>query len=108
MALITLRNIQLGFGGPAVLENVSLSIESGERVCLLGRNGTGKSTLMKIIAQEIKPEDGEMVVRQDACITRLEQEVPGKFTGSVFEVVADGLGELGALVRRYHEISAAL
>ncbi len=108
MSLITLRNIQLGFGGPAVLENVGFTIESGERVCLLGRNGTGKSTLMKIIAQEIKPEDGDVVVRQGACITRLEQEVPGKFTGSVFEVVADGLGELGGLVRRYHEISAAL
>ncbi len=108
MALITLRNIQLGFGGPALLENVSLSIETGERVCLLGRNGSGKSTLMKIIAQEIKPEDGEMVVRQDARVTRLEQEVPGKFTGSVFEVVAAGLGELGGLVQRYHEISAAL
>ncbi|MCP4125704.1 MAG: ATP-binding cassette domain-containing protein [Gammaproteobacteria bacterium] len=108
MALITLRNIQLGFGGPALLEDVSLSIETGERVCLLGRNGTGKSTLMKIIAQEVKPEDGEMVVRQNACITRLEQEVPGRFTGSVFEVVAAGLGELGGLVQRYHEISAAL
>ncbi len=108
MALITLRNIQLGFGGPALLENVDLSIESGDRVCLLGRNGTGKSTLMKIIAQEIQPEDGEMVVSQGACIARLEQEVPGRFEGSVFDVVSDGLGKLGGLVRRYHEISAAL
>ena len=108
MALITLRNVQIGFGGPALLENVSFSIESGDRVCLLGRNGTGKSTLMKIISQEIQPEDGEMVVSQGACVARLEQEVPGRFTGTVFEVVADGLGELGGLVRRYHEISAAL
>jgi len=108
MALITLRDVQIGFGGPALLENVSFSIESGDRVCLLGRNGTGKSTLMKIISQEIQPEDGEMVVSQGACIARLEQEVPGRFNGTVFEVVADGLGELGGLVRRYHEISAAL
>jgi ABC transport system ATP-binding/permease protein len=108
MALITLRNIQLGFGGPSVLEDVGFSIEPGERICLLGRNGSGKSTLMKIIAREIKPEDGELVVSQGACITRLEQEVPGMFTGSVFEVVADGLGELGGLVKRYHETSAAL
>ncbi len=108
MALITLRNIQLGFGGPALLESVSLSIEMGERVCLLGRNGTGKSTLMKIVAGEIQPEDGELVVRQGARIARLEQEVPGMFDGSVFEVVSDGLGELGGLVRRYHDISAAL
>ncbi len=91
-----------------MLGNIDFSIDHGERVCLLGRNGTGKSTLMKIIAQEIKPDDGEMVVRQNACITRLEQEVPGEFNDTVFEVVADGLGELGELVRRYHEISAAL
>lgn len=108
MALITLRNIQIGFGGQPLLENVSLSIDSGDRVCLLGRNGTGKSTFMKIIAQEIQPEDGELVVRQGVRITRLEQDVPGGFTGSVFDVVADGLGEMGELVRRYHEISTAL
>ncbi|MEJ2528972.1 MAG: ATP-binding cassette domain-containing protein [Gammaproteobacteria bacterium] len=108
MALFTLRNIQLGFGGPPLLENVDLSIEPGERVCLLGRNGTGKSTLMKLIAQEIPPDDGEIVVSQGARIARLEQEVPGRFAGTVFAVVADGLGELGALVKRYHEISAAL
>ncbi len=108
MALITLRNIQLGFGGPLLLENVDLTIDQGERVCLLGRNGTGKSTLMKVIAQEIPPDDGEIVVSQGAGIARLEQEVPGMFAGTVFEVVADGLGELGALVKRYHEISAAL
>ncbi len=108
MALITLRNIQLGFGGPLLLENVDLTIDQGERVCLLGRNGSGKSTLMKVISQEIPPDDGEMVVSQGAGIARLEQEVPGMFAGTVFEVVADGLGELGALVKRYHEISAAL
>ncbi len=108
MALITLRNIQLGFGGPALLEDVSFSLDAGERVCLLGRNGTGKSTLMKIIAQEIKPEDGELVIRQGARIARLEQDVPDRFHGSVFGVVSDALGELGELVRRYHEISAAL
>ena len=108
MALFTLRNIQLGFGGPLLLKNVDLSIEPGERVCLLGRNGTGKSTLMKLIAQEIPPDDGEIVVSQGARIARLEQEVPGRFAGTVFAVVADGLGELGALVKRYHEISAAL
>jgi ATP-binding cassette subfamily F protein uup len=108
MALITLRNIQVGFGGQPLLENVSLSIDSGDRICLLGRNGTGKSTFMKIIAQEIQPEDGELVVRQGVRITRLEQDVPKGFIGSVFDVVSGGLGEMGELVRRYHEISTAL
>ncbi len=108
MALITLRKIQIGFGGPALLEDVCLSIDTGDRVCLLGRNGTGKSTLMKIIAQEIQPEDGELVVRHGARIARLEQEVPENFKDSVFEVVSDGLGEMGGLVKRYHEISSAM
>ena len=108
MALITLRNIQIGFGGHPLLENLSLSIDSGDRVCLLGRNGTGKSTLMKIIAQEVEPEEGEMVVRQGVRITRLEQDVPGRFKGSVFDVVSEGLGEMGGLIRQYHEISTTL
>ncbi len=90
------------------MENVCLSINKGDRVCLLGRNGTGKSTLMKIVAQEIQPEDGELVLRQGVRITRLEQEVPEGFHGSVFDVVSDGLGEIGELVRRYHEIVSAL
>jgi ATP-binding cassette subfamily F protein uup len=63
---------------------------------------------MKIIAQEIQPEDGELVVRQGVRITRLEQDVPKGFIGSVFDVVSGGLGEMGELVRRYHEISTAL
>ncbi len=64
MALITLRNIQLGFGGPALLEGLNLSIERGERVCLLGRNGAGKSTLMKLIAGELQPDEGEIAIQQ--------------------------------------------
>ena len=60
MALVRLRRVQLGFGGPPLLDGLSLSIADGERVCLLGRNGAGKSTLMKLIAGELQPDDGEM------------------------------------------------
>ncbi len=106
MALITLRDIHLGYGGPALLDGVDLAIDKGERLCLLGRNGAGKSTLMKLIAGEIQADDGERVVSQGARITRLEQEVPADLAGSVFDVVAAGLGEIGDLVRRYHRLSA--
>jgi len=108
MPIITLRNIQLSYGGPLLLDGVNLSIEPGERICLMGRNGEGKSTLMKLIAGEVAADDGDREVQQGAVITRLTQEVPTSLEGSVFDVVAGGLGELGLLVRRYHEISHQL
>ncbi len=71
MALLTLRNLQLGFGGPLLLDGINLSVERGERICLLGRNGAGKSTLMKLIAGELQADDGEFSLRQGARVTRL-------------------------------------
>ncbi|MES9886725.1 MAG: ATP-binding cassette domain-containing protein [Candidatus Sedimenticola sp. 6PFRAG1] len=108
MALITLRKVQLGYGGPLLLKDVDLSIERGERICLLGRNGTGKSTLMKLVAGEIQPDDGQMTIQQGARITRLTQEVPAGTDGTVFDVVSSGLGQLGELVRQYHHVSVKL
>ncbi len=108
MALVRLHNVQLGFGGPLLLEDLNLSIAKGERVCLLGRNGAGKSTLMKLLAGELEPDDGELSVRQGALITRLAQEVPTGLGGTVFEVVSGGLGAQGELVRRYHQLSVEL
>ncbi|TVT54555.1 MAG: ATP-binding cassette domain-containing protein [Sedimenticola thiotaurini] len=104
MALINLRKIQLGFGGPLLLDGLDLAIERGERICLLGRNGAGKSTLMKLLAGELHADDGEFSIQQGAVITRLTQEVPDGISGTVFDVVATGLGELGELVRRFHHI----
>lgn len=108
MPLITLRNIQLGFGGPLLLDGLNLSIDRGERLCLLGRNGAGKSSLMKLIAGELPADDGERVVEKGVRIVRLTQEVPEGISGSVFDVVAGGLGKAGELVREYHRISLAL
>jgi len=108
MALVRIHNVQLGFGGPLLLEDLNLSIGKGERVCLLGRNGAGKSTLMKLIAGELQPDDGELTIRQGALITRLVQEVPSGLEGTVFEVVSGGLGAQGDLVRRYHQLSLEL
>ncbi len=108
MPILTLHNLQLSFGGPLLLDNVNLSIGRGERICLLGRNGAGKSTLMKLITHELKPDDGEMVVEKGACIVRLTQEVPEGTEGTVFDVIASGLGAVGELVREYHQISTQL
>ncbi len=93
MALISLRNIQLAFGGPAILDDVSLQINKGDRICLLGRNGTGKSTLLKLIAGELTPDEGCIDRQQGARIARLAQDVPQNLTGTVYDVVAAGLAE---------------
>ena len=107
MPLITLQNVDYSVGGPLLLENTELSIEPGERIALIGRNGAGKSTLMKLISGEIKPDDGEVRVQQGVRIARLEQEVPLGAAGSVFDVVADGLGDLGKWLAQFHHLSHA-
>ena len=108
MALVTLRSVNVGFGGPALLESINLQIEKGERVCLVGRNGTGKSTLMKVICGDIAPDDGIMEFQQDMRIAYLPQEVPGNLPDSVFDVVVSGLGEQGRLIAKYHHLSVRL
>jgi len=102
MSLIRLRNIHLGFGGPAILESVSLAIDAGERLCLLGRNGTGKSTLLKVIAKEVKADSGELEYKQNLKIAVLDQEPRGDLQGSIFDVVAMGLGENAKFLQDYH------
>jgi ATP-binding cassette subfamily F protein uup len=104
MSLIQLLNVDYSVGGPLLLEQVNLSLEAGERVCIVGRNGAGKSTLMKLVAGEIHADDGEIRLQGGTRIARLTQEVPQDTTGSVFDVVAEGLGELGHLLARYHHL----
>jgi ATP-binding cassette subfamily F protein uup len=91
MSLIALKQITHTFGGPKLLDAADLSIARGERVCLLGRNGEGKSTLMKIISGELKPDEGEIVRQQGLRIAQLPQEVPPGTDGTIAEVVAAGL-----------------
>ena len=89
MALISLQNIQIAFGGPRVLDGVDLQIEAGERICLVGRNGAGKSTLLKIITGSLVPDEGEIIRQRDLKVAQLEQEVPLARPGTVFDVVAE-------------------
>ena len=104
MPLITLQGVDYSVGGPLLLEHVDLTIEAGERIALIGRNGAGKSTLMKLLAGELKPDDGEVRVEGGRRIARLEQEVPLDAAGSVFDVVAAGLGDVGAQLAHYHHL----
>ena len=100
MSIIRLRNISVSFGGPAILENISLSIDAGERVCLLGRNGMGKSTLMKVLAGEVIADSGDIERQQDLVTAKLDQQVDIGAGGTVFDVVAQGLGESAALLSK--------
>ncbi|SCZ50048.1 ATP-binding cassette ATPase Uup [Thiohalomonas denitrificans] len=108
MPLLTLRKIKLGFGGPLLLDGVDLQIEPGERVCLVGRNGTGKSTLLHILSGELIPDEGDVVRSEGLVVARLGQEVPMGVDSDVFDVVAGGLGAQGALLTEYHEVSHRL
>jgi len=108
MALIDVQDVSLAFGGPLVLDGVDLRIEEGERVCVVGRNGCGKSTLLKLLAGELEPDGGRIVRRQGLRVARLAQEVPGSVSGTVYDVVAAGLGPLFDLLRRHHRLSAGL
>ena len=108
MALISLQDISLSFGGDPLLDKINLQIEAGERVCLVGRNGTGKSTLMKLIAAEIVPDSGRLLRAEGIKIARLSQEIPQALNGSVYDVVVSGLGELLGLLARYHTATLEL
>jgi ATP-binding cassette subfamily F protein uup len=88
-----------------VLDAASFAIERGERVCLLGRNGAGKSTLMKLLDGTLVPDSGSIAQQSGLTVARLEQEVPDDLEGTIFDVVAAGLGEPGRLLARYHEAS---
>ena len=105
MAILTFRDIILGFGHPLLLDGVGFQIDRGERLCLIGRNGAGKSTLLKLIAGEIQADSGEIVRAQGLRVAQLAQEVPLGTSGSIFHVVAEGLGKAGALIDRYHQLA---
>ncbi len=91
MAILSLLDVNLAFGGPSILEKANLQIDPGERVCLVGRNGAGKSTLMKVITGEIQPDKGDIFRPDGAYYTWLPQEVPTDIKGSVLEIITSGL-----------------
>ncbi len=108
MAVISLSEAQLAFGHVALLDHAEFSLESGERVGLIGRNGTGKSSLLKIIAGLAKLDDGLLVMQQGIRIAYVEQEPQFDAAQSVFDAVASGVGDLQHLLAEYDALSAKM
>ena len=91
MSLLNLRQLHIAFGGPPILAGVDLRVERADRLCLVGRNGEGKSTLMKIISGEIQPDSGEQILERQAHVARLDQDVPDGISGTVLDIARQGL-----------------
>ncbi|UTV29144.1 ATP-binding cassette ATPase Uup [Photobacterium atrarenae] len=104
MALIKISNAQLAYGDHALLDRAEFLLQPNERVCLVGRNGAGKSTLMKIIAGDVLLDDGTIQRQSELRVSRLEQDPPRDAQGSVFDFVAEGLAEIGQVLREYHRL----
>ena len=102
MALLTYRNLSVSYGGPMLLDDTGITIDKKERICLLGRNGEGKSTLLRILSGQANADKGEFERQPDLRIAKLDQEIPSGLSGTVFEVVAEGLGGKGDLLRKYN------
>jgi ATP-binding cassette subfamily F protein uup len=105
MSVLRVADLTFGFGSPPLFQGTTLSIERGERVGLLGRNGVGKSTLLRLIAGELTPESGSIAFEPGARAAYLTQHVPTGLQGTIFERVADGLGAIGDAIGTYHRLS---
>jgi ATP-binding cassette subfamily F protein uup len=104
MALVKFDSVSLAYGHVALLDHVDFQIEPGERICLVGRNGTGKSTLMQVLRGVVPPDDGEVWRQQGLRIAYLAQEVPSDYSQTVFDVIAEGLEGMGKLLADYHHV----
>ncbi len=105
MPLLTLEEISLAFGMQPLLDHAFLSVEPGERVCLLGRNGEGKSTLLKIISGEVVPDGGKVRLDSGARLSVLPQNLPSDDPRTAYDVVAGAFPETGELLAEFHRLS---
>uniref|UniRef100_Q31ES0 ATP-binding protein Uup n=1 Tax=Hydrogenovibrio crunogenus (strain DSM 25203 / XCL-2) TaxID=317025 RepID=Q31ES0_HYDCU len=108
MALLFLRDMFLSYGTHTLLNKVSFKVEANERVCIVGRNGEGKSTLLKVIEGSVQADEGTRIVQDGVKIAKLQQEVPNDLAGSVFHIIALGLGDIGHHIEEFHRLSHAI
>ena len=108
MDLIRIQKAQLAYGTHPLLDDADAVIESGERVCIVGRNGAGKSTLLKVLDGQVILDDGEINQLGGIKISRLEQDPPKGANGSVFDYVAQGMPDIANLLIDYHHVSTQL
>ncbi|PCI37801.1 MAG: ABC transporter ATP-binding protein, partial [Rhodospirillaceae bacterium] len=100
--MLHINDLTFRIGGRLLFEDATLHIPQGHKVGLVGRNGTGKSTLLKVISGEVKVDSGDLELKQSLKIAVLDQEPRGDLQGSVFDVVAMGLGKNAKYLQDYH------
>ena len=105
MTLLKLTEVSLAYGTHPLLDGVSWQIARGERVCIIGRNGTGKSSMLSLVKGSQLPDDGEIWRAPGLKIGELPQELPLADERTVFDVVAEGLSGVGQLLAEYHHLS---
>jgi len=104
MPLITLDNISISFSEKPILDGVSGTILKSDKIALIGRNGEGKSTFMRMLAGQIQADDGVLKIKNGIKISYLEQTPPEDNDKNLFDIVAEGLGDLGQIISKYHQL----
>lgn len=105
MPLFRLDDVYLAFGTHVLLDHVNLTIHKGQRIGLLGRNGAGKSTFLKMLKGDVTPDSGERWLRPETTVAALDQDLPAADDMSVYDLVASGLEEVGVLLQEYHHLA---
>lgn len=105
MSLVRINNGSLAYGYTPLLQKADFTIEPGERVCIVGRNGAGKSSLMKVLCGEVLLDEGEFNIANDIKVSRLQQDPPKAEKGTVYAYISAGLQEVGEKLERYHQLS---
>jgi ATP-binding cassette subfamily F protein uup len=108
MPLLTLQQVSLAYGHVPLLDHVDLNVEAGDKIALIGRNGTGKSSLMRVVAGEARADDGEVWLRPELRLAYVPQEPPLAADKSVFDTAAQGLGAAQAMLSEYEAVAHAL